>query len=371
VSIWSVVEADCFVALDDLEPESVDAVVTDPPYSLGFMGKEWDSHVDYQTWSREWAKAALRALKPGGHVLSFSAPRTYHRMACGIEDAGFEIRDALAWMFGTGFPKSLDVSKAIDKSAGVEREVVGSRVVPDASKVAPPFAGISNDGDGSPTREIDVTVPSSEEAKLWDGWGTALKPAWEPIVVARKPLVGTVAENVLAHGTGALNVDASLVGIGAGSRAVERPKGSGGGSTSFGKSVLFTHSPECRGETARHPLLLCHPGCPVRLLAEQSGGAERFFYSGKAATKERVGGLETTMHPTVKPIDLMRWLVRLVTPDGGLVLDPFLGSGSTGCAALLEGYDFIGIEREPEYAAMSRARLADMAFAAGGSRAGT
>jgi site-specific DNA-methyltransferase (adenine-specific) len=192
---------DCRDRLKELPDNSVDSIVTDPPYELGFMGKSWDASgvaYDVTVWQE-----CLRVLKPGGHLLSFGGSRTYHRMACAIEDAGFQIRDQIMWVYGSGFPKSLNISKAIDKAAGAEREVVGSYETHDIRN-----AGLM-DRKGSMT--VDVTAPATAEAEVWDGWGTALKPAHEPIVLARKPLVGTVANNVLTYGVGGLNIDGTRV----------------------------------------------------------------------------------------------------------------------------------------------------------------
>jgi len=327
---------DCLEVLRSMPDCSVDSIVTDPPYGLSFMGKKWDYDVpSVEVWVE-----CLRVLKPGGHLLAFAGTRTQHRMAVRIEDAGFEIRDMIAWVYGSGFPKSLDVSKAIDKAAGAEREVVGKRTT-----------GIGTGGGSTPIMgdgNRDITAPATDAAKQWEGWGTALKPALEPITVARKPLVGTVAENVLQYGTGAINVDGGRV------------------------------------EGNRWPANFIHDGSEeaTDLLKDSA----RFFYCAKASKADRDAGLDgshskqmdesrkqgnpggdnprnrgvqerTNFHPTVKPTDLMRYLCRLVTPPNGIVLDPFNGSGSTGCAAVLEGFQYIGIEREAEYIAISEKRI--------------
>jgi site-specific DNA-methyltransferase (adenine-specific) len=355
---------DCLDVLRTLPADSVDAIVTDPPYGLAFMGKRWDYDVpSVEIWAE-----CLRVLKPGGHLLAFAGTRTQHRMAVRVEDAGFEIRDLIAWVYGSGFPKSLDVSKAIDKAAGAERAVVGKKVTGRA-------LGGSNwrDGDAGGQETVDITAPATEAARQWAGWGTALKPALEPITVARKPLIGTVAENVLAHGTGALNVDECRV------PGEPVPVFD----TLGGRKFEQTHTqPERRtqqvgtSDAGRWPANLIHDGSEevVGLLND----AARFFYCAKASAKDRdegvagvagvagVGALRDggrqslprkNHHPTVKPTDLMRYLCRLVTPPGGTVLDPFMGSGSTGKAAMLEGFDFIGIERDPEYAKIAEARI--------------
>lgn len=351
----NLMHGDCLEVLRTLPDNSVDAVVTDPPYGLSFMGKKWDYDVPA---TEVWAEC-LRVLKPGGHLLAFAGTRTQHRMAVRIEDAGFEIRDMIAWVYGSGFPKSLDVSKAIDKAGGTL--------------------------DGA----YDITAPATEAAQQWQGWGTALKPAMEMITMARKPLVGTVAENVLAHGTGAINVDGCRVGCEA-RPVMVRTETVVSATSMNGQSTGATSSGELT-TSGRWPANLIHDGSeePCALL----GDAARFFYCAKASKRDRDEGLEgfeakqassaygdglntatkirtqeqaingvsrelrRNNHPTVKPTDLMRYLCRLVTPPGGVVLDPFMGSGSTGKAAMLEGFQFIGIEREAEYLEIARARI--------------
>jgi site-specific DNA-methyltransferase (adenine-specific) len=327
----------------------VDSVVTDPPYGLKFMGKKWDYNVPtVEVWTE-----CLRVLKPGGHMLAFAGTRTQHRMAVRIEDAGFEIRDMIAWVYGSGFPKSLDVSKAIDKATGAEREVVGQRrgaVNPKGYKTD----GNSQSGGAFADGEFDITAPATPEAQQWAGWGTALKPALEPITMARKPLAGTVAANVLEHGTGALNVDGCRVGEDT-IKTYGVRKGTG---NALGWSKYI--SPEDYvgvAHNGRWPANLIHDGTDevVGLFPSGStGSAARFFYCPKASKRERGEG---NIHPTVKPVELMRYLCRLVTPPGGVVLDPFMGSGSTGMACELEGFDFIGIERESEYLEIATQRI--------------
>lgn len=400
--------------LPTLPDNSVDSIVTDPPYELGFMGKKWDnSGIAY---SVELWKECLRVLKPGGHLLSFGGTRTWHRVAVAIEDAGFDVRDSIAWMYGSGFPKSLDVSKAIDKSAGAEPEVIGKRS--DGNR----GGGIKAFDDDAYEwkKEFDITAPSTSEAQKWQGWGTALKPAFEPIVVARKPLIGTVAANVLEHGTGALNIDGSRIGT---ERTQTRIAGGKGFGSNFRDDGWI---PPQENETrnnpqGRWPANVILDEYSAAELDEQSGnrpgmasqrhlsprksgmfgtvgagsnvsdasqgyndtgGASRFFYCAKASKRDRNEGLEgfplrksdersevaagiwadmeapkQNFHPTVKPTNLMRYLVKLVTPPGGTVLDPFTGSGSTGKAAILEGFDFIGIELTEEYLPIIDARL--------------
>ncbi len=434
---------DCLDVLKRLPENSVDAIVTDPPYGLSFMGKKWDYDVPSVAMWRE----ALRVLKPGGHLLSFGGTRTYHRMAVNIEDAGFQIRDQMLWVYGSGFPKSHNISKAIDKAAGIKGEIVEQRkpgIVNGMSKSrveqgARPTVTVS---DGA------IRAPGSDAAKQWDGWGTALKPAHEPICLAQKPISEkTIAANVLEWGTGAINIDATRIGMTANDREAftEKRESFRGVSGSGWKNV----SPRdvdaeiksaASGRFPSNLLLGCAPNCtdiahdmfecPIARLDEQSGmlksggypaeghqrkhngiygkpnvtgpahigqnagGASRFFYCAKSSKRERNEGCEglpekavgtsnqaiaeikrgntdfdgghigmqkvqskTNHHPTVKPIALMRYLVRLVTPPGGTVLDPFTGSGSTGVAALKEGFKFVGVEREPEYQAIARARI--------------
>jgi site-specific DNA-methyltransferase (adenine-specific) len=376
------------------------------------MGKSWDATgVAY---SVELWQEVMRVLKPGGHLLAFSGSRTYHRMAVAIEDAGFEIRDQIMWIYGSGFPKSHDVSKGIDKRAGAEREVVGEKITGRA-------LGGSNwkDGDAGGQEFVSITIPATAEAKQWQGWGTALKPAHEPIVVARKPLIGTVAANVLTYGTGGLNIDASRVGDG-------EDRASGGLSGGATDANLYQHGTHGRVERAtggRWPANVIHDGSDevVELFPDSKGGAfpakrgqaintsfasgqeteggframgdsgsaARFFYCAKASKRDRNEGLDglpsqrraglqgadndkdnldpvserwrtqpsANHHPTVKPTELMRYLCRLVTPPKGIVLDPFMGSGSTGKAAMYEGFEFVGIELTDEYLPIAKARI--------------
>ena len=376
-----VLVGDCLHVMAQMEACSVDAIVTDPPYELGFMGKSWDaSGVAFRI---EVWREALRVLKPGGHLLAFSGSRTYHRMAVAIEDAGFEIRDQIMWVYGSGFPKSHDVSKAIDREAGAVREVVGERWVTNAAQ----GEGLGHGAMvGGMVRAgmIDITAPATPEAARWQGWGTALKPAHEPIVVARKPLRGTVAANVLAYGTGAINVDGCRVGTdGGGTQCTNRDEaGRCNGHRNAGRSTSGEtfHGPDTHG--GRWPANLIHDGSE-EVVGMFPGEEARFFYCAKASKRDRDEGLEAmqsgelrrvnsgglehdprwapivrkNIHPTVKPTDLMRYLCRLVTPPGGLVLDPFTGSGSTGKSAVMEGFRFVGIELSPEYAAIARARI--------------
>jgi DNA modification methylase len=391
--------------LPTLPDNSVDSIVTDPPYELGFMGKKWDSSgIAY---SVELWQQCLRVLKPGGHLLSFGGTRTWHRVAVGIEDAGFEIRDSMAWLYGSGFPKSLDVSKAINKAAGVEYEAKP------ASGVG--FMNSSDDGYNTTLNQLSQVGESTPEAQQWQGWGTALKPAFEPIVVARKPIEGTVANNVLKWGTGGLNIDGSRIGTGEGvvtfDRAARKEEGNSydlGTVTGVRPSnqgrwpaniILDPYTAELldeqsgtlksgelkAGRPVAHTNVDFMKGLDTHTYSSQSnsGGASRFFYVAKASKRDRnegldelpqvVGGSMTgkeyrenkptnhpvrqNFHPTVKPTTLMEYLIKLVTPPGGTVLDPFTGSGSTGKAAILQGFDFIGIEMTEEYLPIIEGRL--------------
>ena len=373
---FALANSDCLAVLKTIPDNSIHSVVTDPPYGLSFMGKKWDYDVpSVEVWAE-----CLRVLKPGGHLLAFAGTRTQHRMAVRIEDAGFEIRDMIAWVYGSGFPKSLDVSKAIDKAAGAER-TEGQREWTGGQR----RAGVMGDNLGTQTL-IKYDTPATDAARQWQGWGTALKPALEPITVARKPLIGTVAANVLEHGTGAINVDGCRVGMSAddASYIAERIGGfnatkSIGGNGAYSGGETMDRAATYDSSKGRWPANLIHDG--GEFLGEQA----RFFYCAKASKRDRDEGLDAfttttkagsgalrdgnretqpraNIHPTVKPTDLMRYICRLVTPPGGTVLDPFMGSGSTGKAAMLEGFRFIGIEREGEYLEIARARIEHALF---------
>lgn len=377
-----VVRGDCLSVMGAMKPESVDAIVTDPPYGLAFMGAHWDHGVP----GVDFWRAALRVLKPGGHLLAFGGTRTAHRLVCAIEDAGFEIRDSLVWMYGSGFPKSLDVSKAIDKVNGeadrlfkFTRWMRTTGITARQINTRPHFAGLT--GDGSAKRTIDITAPATPAAAQWSGWGTALKPAHEPCCVARKPLVGTVAANVLAHGTGGINVDGCRIGTeiaGWGGGAAGGKTWAGGARPVVGRwpaNVALDEEAaamlDAQTEGALHGAGAARHGSSTPRLTEpnkwqgpatadtgtmhrfgDTGGASRFFYTAKVSPSER----GDSTHPTMKPVDLMRWLVRLVTPPGGLVLDPFAGSGTTGVAAYQEGFRAILVEREADYAEIAQRR---------------
>jgi len=337
---------DCLEVLATLPDNSVDSIVTDPPYGLSFMGKKWDYDVpSVAIWEQ-----CLRVLKPGGHLLAFAGTRTQHRMACRIEDAGFEIRDMIAWVYGSGFPKSLDVSKAIDKAAGAQREVVGS--YKGASNIGKESTNSYITTESGTATDVFITAPATPEARQWSGWGTALKPALEPITMARKPFSSTVAANVIQYGTGALNVDECRVGT------ESRRNPSAGHKDLENKRTVTPISShkefdgrECVG---RWPANIIHDGSNEAALSLKSGA--RFFYTAKAGKVDRES---ENNHPTVKPTMLMAYLCRLITQPGGTILDPFMGSGSTGKAATINGFRFIGIERDPEYHKISEARISN------------
>ena len=340
---------DCLEILPNLP--KADACITDPPYGLSFMGKRWDYDVpSVEVWAE-----CLRVLKPGGHLLAFAGTRTQHRMAVRIEDAGFEIRDMIAWVYGSGFPKSMDVSKAIDRAAGAARTKVP------ATGNLHKNTNLNDDGwskigDREPL--MDSNTPVTDAALQWQGWGTALKPALEPITMARKPLVGTVAANVLEYGTGALNIDGCRVAMSQADNVHDYGRwpanlihdGSDEVLAGFPESASGAMTTSTRRAAQDAPGSVCYGtyggNATSRNIAASKGSSARFFYCAKASKSDR--GAEN-IHPTVKPTDLMRYLCRLVTPPGGLVFDPFMGSGSTGVAALREGFKFIGIEREPKY----------------------
>jgi site-specific DNA-methyltransferase (adenine-specific) len=354
------------------------------------MGKSWDaSGIAYD--QRVWVQC-LRVLKPGGHMLAFSGSRTYHRMVCAIEDAGFQIRDQIMWVYGSGFPKSLNISKAIDKAAGAEREVIGQKLHARKGVASAEERTTIGAGAFGEARMGDITAPATDGAKQWDGWGTALKPAHEPIVLARKPLDGTVANNVLTYGVGGINIDGCRVG-----RADGDDSSAGNRTATFGTQDTLSGGDGSGGweqnEQGRFPANFIHDGSDEVLELFPSDkpnqSAARFFYCAKASKKDRNEGLDdfeeknnkfgnqkngedlgngsvndkfTTQpqknnHPTVKPTELMRYLCRLITPPNGTVLDPFTGSGSTGKAAVLEGFNFIGIEQSAEYVEIAKARI--------------
>ena len=441
---------DCLEKLRELDDNSVDSIVTDPPYHLtsiverfgkknsapaqygtdgafqraskGFMGKEWDGG-DIAFRPQVWEEC-MRVLKPGGYLLAFGGSRTYHRLAVAVEDAGFEIRDQIMWVYGSGFPKSHNVGKAVDKLQGNKREVTGERKQSGAKFKTwsddPNETRWHNQGFNDSSRTSFETTKGNSD---WEGWGTALKPAHEPIVMARKPFKGTVAKNVLEHGTGAINIDGCRVSYENDSndpasnplyRYQNDYKQVTDNGQKEGVNVKFTNSLNPPNEQGRFPANFIHDGSDevVELFPDSKttkskqpkgtggiwsstsntpcgptygdeGSAARFFYCAKASKKDRNAGCEnlpeqqyshdgrdkpienafqrneskaSNNHPTVKPNALMRYLCRLVTQPGGVVLDPFMGSGSTGRAAIEEGFQFIGIEREPEYFSIAQAR---------------
>jgi site-specific DNA-methyltransferase (adenine-specific) len=317
---YEVLHGDCRKFTRKMEPDHFDSCVTDPPYGVSYLGRKWDKNAPgLRYWQR-----IIRVMRPGAIALVFGSTREWHRVACAMEEAGFTMRDTIVWLHGRGMPKGLDVSRTIDKELGVERKVVGKKK---AAGPTPITRGIRGE-----KLAIDDTVATSEEAQAWDGWYTTLAPAWDPILVMQKPITGTITKNILQHGTGAINVDGCSV-------------------------------------DEKWPGNVVLDGIAASML----GGPMRFFFCARATQQERNAGLKgmplkatgsdmsakgaPNFHPTVKPLALMRWLVRLVTPPGGLVLDPFCGSGSTGCGAVQEGRSFVGIEREEEFCAIARRRI--------------
>jgi site-specific DNA-methyltransferase (adenine-specific) len=388
---------DCLDVLKTLPDNSIDSVVTDPPYGLRFMAKKWDYDVpSIDVW-----RECLRVLKPGGHMLVACGTRTQHRMVAPIEDAGFEIRDVITWLYGSGFPKSLDVSKAIDKEAGAERQT-GPVDPLRASRLVNQSGDYSTEtGWSAGSRKVTIDPPAIDAAKQWEGWGTALKPACEFWTLARKPLSeSTVAKNVLKWGTGGINVDGCRVASSNDyGRSAANARGTINAHDGFeGKSFkIAERDAEYASPLSRFPANLIldeeagaaldeQVSRTMKMLAPgnknktkighgknvkfsgsingvdasrfQLGGdpskASRFFYCPKSSKSDRGQG---NGHPTVKPTSLMAYLCRLITPPGGTVLDPFTGSGSTGVAAIREGFAFVGIEREPEYAKIAKARI--------------
>lgn len=357
-----ILNIDCRHGLAMLPDNSVDAILTDPPYELGFMGHAWDrSGIAYDVGM--W-RDALRVLKPGGHLLAFSGSRTYHRMTSAIEDAGAEIRDSIMWVYGSGFPKSLDISKALDKLHGAERQVVGQQY----------RAATGRDEGYGFGESFDITAPATLAAQLWEGWGTALKPAHEPICVARKRLAtDTVAANVMAYGVGGLNIDGCRVAIDPAADAKQLRTMSVSqhdGADGWGMNTTRAN-PAARvlGEEGRWPANFIHDGSP-EVVARFDDGQARFYqqcewtqedleaalfyYCAKASKREK--GVDNK-HPTVKPIALGRYLARLICPPGGTLLDLFAGSGSFGVSAKLEGFGFVGFENDPASADLGNQRL--------------
>lgn len=387
-------QGDCLKEMEKLSSNYVDAIITDPPYGLNFMNKNWDRGIPGVSY---WLHA-LRVLKPGGHLLSFGGTRTFHRLACVIEDAGFEIRDTIMWIYGSGFPKSLDVSKAIDKMKGVERKEIGIRTDGrgrSPQKILNHDHGDTGIGHADGSKQVYMqTIPATNEAKQWEGWGTALKPAYEPIILARKPLdKKTVAENVLEHGTGAINIDACRVESNGDyiRHGVITRKEKLVGDERLGSSAGTNHP------SGRWPTNVIHDGSDevvglfpetqsgkqgkgghkrkkslnyssnvnfagrnenAGILYGDSGSAARFFYTAKATANERtINGLVANSHPTVKPIKIMEYLIKLVTIKDAIILDPFMGSGSTGLACINLDRKFIGIELDANNYLISKNRI--------------
>jgi DNA modification methylase len=425
MQINTVHNGDALEILRTLPDNSIDSVVTDPPYGISFMQRNWDTFAgnqEYAQWVEQWARECLRVLKPGGHLLAFSGTRTYHALAWGVESAGFEIRDMIEWLYLSGFPKSMDIGKQFDKHGGssnawfgpwlrqerrkrgissnelakhfpsatggitgcvrnwelgkniptpeqfnklcdvldlpfkrieeVEREVIGTE-----SKAASTYH-TQNVGESVVRHDTyNITAPATPLAKQWSGWGTSLKPAHEPIVMARKPLSGTVCANVEQYGTGAINVDGCRIPtddvLSFGSRRI-------------GDGIKYGFC-EPKGEGKQHEAGRFPANC---ITTDDDAWYSKYFnvtpqeISKKASKKDRNSTWDgkqiegTNNHPTVKSVDLMSWLIRLVTPPSGIVLDPFAGSGSTLVAAKREGFSYIGIEREQEYVDIIHKRLA-------------
>lgn len=397
-----------------LESNSIDAIVTDPPYGLAFMGKKWD----YSVPSKEIWIEALRVLKPGGHLLSFGGTRTYHRMVVNIEDAGFEIRDQIQWLYGSGFPKSHNIGKSIDKAAGAKREVIGTKEEHNI-KGSGENSRLQTSSGKRESITLNITAPATDLAKQWDGWGTALKPANEPICLARKPLEGTVAQNIERWGVCGINIDGCRIeGKPRTTHAAGNFRTQDNETGIFGGGFGIRQNPSPQGrwpanllldETAAEMLdaqswILKNGGQNKTSIkgvgmfmngskdsgssnfAGASGGASRFFYVAKASRGERNAGLEGEYkqkqgarpksadasgkfpdhdhretggnnHPTVKPIKLMEYLCKLITPPGGTILDPFMGSGTTGVAAQNLGFKFVGVEMNEEYFEIAKRRV--------------
>ena len=354
---------DSLVVLKDLTSDSSDSLITDPPAGISFMNKEWDKPTDFIKDMTEIYRECLRVLKPGAYGLVWAIPRTSHWTATALEQSGFEIRDIITHVFGTGFPKSVDVSKAIDKFYGAERDIISSKLEHNI-KGSGDNSKLHNSRGNRESTIVHITAPSTHEAKQWEGFGTALKPASEHWILIRKPLgESTVAKNVLKHGTGGLNINESRIGLLSNGR--------------FPTDFVLSHNEDCED--------LCTAGCAVKELNAQNEAVSRFFYCAKASKKDRNEGLEDlelkrggsetfnksnrdglgiertilqqNTHPTVKSTDLMTYLIRLVTPPQGIVLDPFMGSGSTGKAAKRLGMGFIGIEKEKKYFEIADLRI--------------
>jgi len=412
-------QGDNILSLKKLPENSIDSIVTDPPYGLSFMNKKWD----YEVPSIEFWQEAFRVLKPGGHVLSFGGTRTYHRMVVNMEDAGFEIRDQIMWIYGSGFPKSLNIGKSFDKKNGNEREVTGIKTdgaySSGTNNLGINRSSLLGEGDGRktpPTRGEDFGKVTKGSSK-YEGWGTALKPANEPICLARKPLSEkTIVDNVIKWGTGGINVDGCRIGTelvktsgnnGLGNNGIycdtykgcedsEEREGRFPANILFDEEaaqvldeqsgILSTHSTGKGNNVKGSKNINIGGGYTRPGIKTENGGASRFFYVAKVGKKERNLGLDNfedkklhsinqlddrarpdgtiretpihkNNHPTLKPINLMTYLCRLITPPGGIILDPFMGSGSTGISACLEGFRFVGMELDEDYFKIAEARI--------------
>lgn len=371
---YKLYQGDNMESIKKLPDNSIDSIVTDPPYGLKIFGKKWDCNVP----SVEFWKECLRVLKPGGHVLSFGGTRTFHRMVINIEDAGFEIRDQIMWIYGSGFPKGLNVGKSVDKIQGNEREYVGENNKPSGKSL---FDQDRNTGMfANPVKSIPITKGTSPQ----EGWGTGLKPANEPICLARKPISEkTIADNMLKWGVGGINIDGCRVG------SEIRSNGNTmmdirGGKFSVENDRTIRLKRENPNVIGRFPANIIFDDEAAEILDNDSGGASRFFYVAKTSSKERNMGLgddfeekkydlnrvqesgtleerynlkSKNNHPTIKPINLMTYLCRLITPPNGIIFDPFMGSGSTGISALLEGFRFVGMEMDSDYFKICESRI--------------
>ena len=374
---YTIANAECIKWMRENIPDnSVDAILTDPPYGIGFMNKDWDVDVP----ALEWAQECLRVLKFGGHILSFASTRTYHRLAVNLEDAGFEIRDMVSWTYFSGFPKSLSVEKEIDRLMGKDPTVVGKRTDGRYQYDFTDKSSWHDRGDFGTGNKGIVTEPTSEEAKKWAGYGTNLKPSFEPACLARKPLEKnhTIAQNVLKWGTGAINIDdcrfpyGDKCWIGPKEKHKGYPNGNGGNRFKFDPTPNLDNSPYFFRDDGRWPANTYH--CPKPSRTEREEGLSHLDpvrghdavcrKEGSAGLNNpRAGAGRTAQtvknhHPCVKPTNILRWMARLIGgKKGGVILDPFSGSGSTGIAALLEGYKYIGIELNPEYIPLIHGRM--------------